>query len=89
MVQQNQDFFGRVKILTFSFYKHNYTIIMSDDERDQGDEPQEEVEDKEDKDDDEGGKKKKDPKKKFEVKKWNAVALWAWGTNYLPIFKII
>merc|ERR1712000_697647 len=51
---------------------------MSDDERDQGDEPQEEVEDKEDKDDDEGGKKKKDPKKKFEVKKWNAVALWAW-----------
>jgi hypothetical protein len=69
------------KILTFSFYKHNYTIIMSDDERDQGDEPQEEVEDKEDKDDDEGGKKKKDPKKKFEVKKWNAVALWAWGTN--------
>lgn len=21
----------------------------------------------------------KGPKKKFEVKKWNAVALWAWG----------
>jgi hypothetical protein len=23
----------------------------------------------------------KGPKKKFEVKKWNAVALWAWGKN--------
>lgn len=22
-------------------------------------------------------------KKKFEVKKWNAVALWAWGTKIL------
>jgi len=58
---------------------------MSDDERDQGDEPQEEVEDKEEKDDDEGGKKKKEPKKKFEVKKWNAVALWAWGMHLRTI----
>jgi RING-box protein 1 len=22
-------------------------------------------------------------KKKFEVKKWNAVALWAWGTYFV------
>jgi hypothetical protein len=24
-------------------------------------------------------------KKKFEVKKWNAVALWAWGFSYIFI----
>jgi hypothetical protein len=34
-----------------------------------------------------GGKeeKSKGPKKKFEVKKWNAVALWAWGTSLLNL----
>lgn len=25
-----------------------------------------------------------DGKKRFEVKKWNAVALWAWGKSFLP-----
>ena len=39
---------------------------MSDDEK-------AEVEEKVEKDTSKG------PKKKFEVKKWNAVALWAWG----------
>jgi hypothetical protein len=34
-----------------------------------------EVEEREEKED----KKSGGSKKKFEVKKWNAVALWAWG----------
>jgi hypothetical protein len=41
------------------------------------------VEDKggeEEGEDEEKGKKSAGPKKRFEVKKWNAVALWAWGT---------
>ena len=46
---------------------------MADDEREDVD--MGEKEEKEDKDD----KGSKGPKKKFEVKKWNAVALWAWG----------
>lgn len=37
----------------------------------------------EEKDEEEKGGKGKSgaPKKKFEVKKWNAVALWAWGSE--------
>jgi hypothetical protein len=27
------------------------------------------------------------PNKRFEIKKWNAVALWAWGTSALPSFR--
>jgi len=51
---------------------------MSDDEKDV------EVEDKEEKEDDKPAKGgKKVTGKKFEVKKWNAVALWAWGTLLL------
>lgn len=45
---------------------------MSDDEK-------AEVEEKEEKVEKESSSK--GPKKKFEVKKWNAVALWAWGQN--------
>jgi hypothetical protein len=41
---------------------------MEDDDNEQG--GPEEAEEKDD--------GKKGPKKKFEVKKWNAVALWAW-----------
>jgi len=26
------------------------------------------------------------PTKRFEVKKWNAVALWAWGELFLPLY---
>jgi len=54
---------------------------MSDDEKDQGgDEGNNEPEEVEQDDDEKGKdkKKSKEPKKKFEVKKWNAVALWAW-----------
>ena len=32
-----------------------------------------------------GGPSSKKPKR-FEIKKWNAVALWAWGTLPLPLF---
>ena len=53
---------------------------MSDDEKDV------EVEDKEEKEDDKPAKGgKKVTGKKFEVKKWNAVALWAWGTVFCSI----
>ena len=50
---------------------------MSDDEREDGNQEEEEEEEK-------GPKGKAKPVKaptgkKFEVKKWNAVALWAWG----------
>jgi hypothetical protein len=27
------------------------------------------------------------PQKRFEVKKWNAVALWAWGNPFIPNIK--
>jgi E3 ubiquitin-protein ligase RBX1 len=27
------------------------------------------------------------PNKRFEIKKWNAVALWAWGTSARPSFR--
>ena len=37
------------------------------------------AEEPEDEKEEKGGKKSGAPKKKFEVKKWNAVALWAWG----------
>ncbi len=40
-----------------------------DDNVEGGDEPEEK----------EDAGKSKGPKKRFEVKKWNAVALWAWG----------
>lgn len=41
---------------------------MSDEEKEEREEKKE--------------KGEKGPKKKFEVKKWNAVALWAWGKNF-------
>jgi hypothetical protein len=47
---------------------------MSDDEREEVEDQKEEKEEKE--------SASKGPKKKFEVKKWNAVALWAWGTYF-------
>lgn len=50
---------------------------MSDDEKDT------KAEDVEEEDEDKGSKGKGKGAaggKKFEVKKWNAVALWAWGT---------
>jgi RING-box protein 1 len=57
---------------------------MSDDEKENKNKD-EDVKEEDDKGGDEGGdeddkkeKKDKAPKKKFEVKKWNAVALWAW-----------
>ena len=47
---------------------------MSDDEREEVEDQKEEKEEKE--------SASKGPKKKFEVKKWNAVALWAWGNIF-------
>jgi RING-box protein 1 len=68
---------------------------MSDDEREEKtkekqkekDEDMKDAEDKEGDDENDGEEKKdkkkdKAPKKKFEVKKWNAVALWAWGNSF-------
>lgn len=48
-----------------------------EDEREEMDTKEEEKEEKED------SKDKGKNKKKFEVKKWNAVALWAWGKYYV------
>jgi hypothetical protein len=66
---------------------------MSDDEREHKTKD-EDMKDENEKGGDEGGdedekkdkKKDKAPKKKFEVKKWNAVALWAWGKLHQTFF---
>ncbi|CAG8462478.1 5362_t:CDS:2 [Paraglomus brasilianum] len=34
-------------------------------------------------------KKEKEGKRRFEVKKWNAVALWAWGTFHAVFVKVL
>ncbi len=53
---------------------------MADDEDDGEESVQQEKEEKEEKE-----APGKGPKKTFEVKKWNAVALWAWGMNNIII----